>query len=173
MRLIIEGREYLAVQPGHAPTLHMVELQQQARRVDQETGEPLIDGGLGMRAISAMKRELMTYRRELLAWQASAPAGGRPDPETEPDLPDCSPIFNSIAVYLAMRGAGERLTLMDALSIPSCEIEFAPDPEDDTADPTTPAQGTTAPAGPETPDVAAAPARKRTTRGRSTTSVSR
>lgn len=159
MKLVIKGRgKYPAASVQGASTLHLVELQQQARIVDPDTGLQLIEGGLGMARMERMRRANQAYQRELEAWQRerkeweeSDRSGPEPDPYG-PDIPDEAVVMGGIGVFLSIRASGERITFRDALLIPLPDISHEPEPGDvqaaAEADPTTPgSDGPATPAG--------------------------
>jgi hypothetical protein len=148
MKLIIRGTEYPATDFRSAAILPLIELQQQAKRVDPESGIPLIEGGLGMSALARMERDLAGYRGARQAWIDGGEVGD------EPDLPDAAMILWGTAIFLTLRAAGERITLREALSIPQGDIEQVFEDADQQGDPGEAPDPTTPGDGPVTPDAA-------------------
>jgi hypothetical protein len=125
VRLLIDGREYPAVDHSNASLLHLMELKQQTRDFTE-------DGkGLGMAALQAV----------------GASAGARADGE----VPESADLWMSVMVFLTRRAAGEKVTFLEAIDVPLGSIEFLPEPGDEPgqveADPTIPG-----PDSPETPE---------------------
>ncbi len=101
MKLKIGDKEYDAVSFEGATPLHLMELQRQA--------PALVDGGLGMSRLHAMRRSSTAYGAALRKWRD---AGA--DPETEPLLPDDAAISLAAMMFLARRAAGEMVTFAEA-----------------------------------------------------------
>jgi hypothetical protein len=125
VRLLIDGREYPAVDHSNASLLHLMELKQQTRDFTE-------DGkGLGMAALQAV----------------GASAAARADGE----VPENADLWMAVMVFLTRRAAGEKVTFLEAIDVPLGSIEFLPEPGDEPgqveADPTTP--GPDSPATPE------------------------
>lgn len=144
MRLRVKDQVLPFVDFNSACLLHLVELQQQGRAV--------VDGGLGMSALTRNQRDLAAYSRAVQVRQ-KAVEDGEPVGE-EPDPPDCAPVMMGVTAFLTLRAAGEKLTLMDALLLSPGDLEQVSDPEDipagegDGADPTAPgSDGPATPAG--------------------------
>jgi hypothetical protein len=160
VKLVIEGREYRAVSHETAELLHLMELQQQ--------GRDLVEGGLGMSAISRMEREGKAYATAMKAWQAARDRG---EDAEEPVTPDAALTMMAVTIFLTRRGAGEAVSLRDALRVGLSTIVQVPEPtdpapsEEDGPDPTGPGSD-----GPATPAGAAAgepaPRPRRATRSR-------
>jgi hypothetical protein len=134
VRLLIDGREYPAVDHSNASLLHLMELKQQTRDFTE-------DGkGLGMAALQAV----------------GASAGARADGE----VPESADLWMAVMVFLTRRAAGEKVTFLEAIDVPLGSIEFLPEPGDEPgqveADPTIP--GPDSPATPESDPSAAATA---------------
>jgi hypothetical protein len=134
VRLLIDGREYPAVDHSNASLLHLMELKQQTRDFTE-------DGkGLGMAALQAV----------------GASAAARADGE----VPENADLWMAVMVFLTRRAAGEKVTFLEAIDVPLGSIEFLPEPGDEPgqveADPTTP--GPDSPATPESDPNAAATA---------------
>lgn len=165
MRIIIRGKEYERVGIDSCAPLHMIELQQQSKRLIE-------DGGLSTSRLRRIDREGRDYARARKRWADAVDewraAGADPDLEPEaPDEPDSLFVSIAMLVFLSIRGAGEPITFEAAASIPLGAISFAADPgdpdpadeldedEDDDADPSSPATGgpVTSAAG-ASPDVA-------------------
>lgn len=163
MRIIIRGKEYERVGMDTCAPLHMIELQQQSKR--------LVDGGgLSTSKLRRIDREGRDYARARKRWvddvEAWRAAGADPDLEPEePDEPDNLFVSIAMLVFLSIRGAGEPITFEAAASIPLGAIAFAADPGDpdpadeldddegdDDADPSSPATG-----GPVTSAAGASP----------------
>jgi len=136
------GREIEAVNPATANLLHLMELKQQTKEWSE-------DGkGLGMRALSAMRRRSLDYQLAFEAEQKTAAEEGR-DP-VEPDPPDDADLFTAVVLYLSRRAAGDRVSFLEAADVRMSELVMIPDPGDEgpgEADPTTP--GSDGPATPE------------------------
>ena len=145
MKLIISGREYPAVNPGTANLLHLMELRAQTREWTE-------DGrGLGMRALEAMQRRGAAHQRIVESMQAQ----GRPVEDLE--APEDAELWMAVLLFLARRGAGEKVTFAQAADVPMGEIEGVLEPGDvkagDEPDPQSPGSG-----GPATPEAPAAAA---------------
>ena len=138
MKIRIDGVDYDAVDHRSANMLHLMELQQQSRR--------LVEGGLGMSRLERIMRSSVEYRRARKAWlDADA------DPDAEPEAPDDGILAIAILIFLSRRAGGDKVTFEDANDYRS--IEFVEEPGDQgegegeaEADPTSPG-----PASPETP----------------------
>lgn len=147
MKLRIGGTDYTAVSHQTASPLHLMELQQQSKR--------LVDGGLGMSRIEQIMRDTSGYAKARREWLKSTEAGQ--DAGQEPIVPDDGLVSMAITIFLARRSAGEKLTFEEAIDVTG--VEWIPEPgdnayrgeedEDDEPDPTVPG-----PASPVTPDVA-------------------
>lgn len=148
MKLVIGGTEYEAVSHQSASPLHLMELQQQSRR--------LVEGGLGMSRIEEIMRATAAYSTARAAWEKATAAGE--DPGDLPVIPDDGLTAMAITIFLARRRAGERITFEDAIDVEG--VIWIREPGDTTPDaaeegepdPTEPG-----PASPETP-ASAAPA---------------
>jgi hypothetical protein len=172
LKLIIDGREYPAVDHNSGQLLHLMELQQQ--------GRDLVEGGLGMSALQRMEREARVYVRQLKAYEAAREAyeaaleaGQEAEEPEEPIVPDVSLTLMAVAVFLTRRAAGDVVSFRDSLAVGMDTIVQLPEPTDrpaseDRPDPTTPGSG-----GPATPDddapaaAATPPARSKTSKSRS------
>lgn len=153
MRVKIRGVEYDVRRLANAAPLHMIELQQQSKK--------LVEGGWKISALRAAERDSRAYTRRQLEHEAAVEAweAAGADPETEPvepDEPDSVWVALATMMFLTMRAGGTKITLEDAASIGLSELEWIPDVDDQAddageveADPTTP--GPAAPAGPVTP----------------------
>jgi hypothetical protein len=137
-----DGRELEAVNPATANLLHLMELKQQTKEWSE-------DGkGLGMRALSAMRRRSLDYQLVFEAEQKAAADEGRP--MVEPDPPDDADVWTAVVLYLSRRAAGDRLSFLEAADVRMGELAMIPDPGDEgpgETDPTTPGSG-----GPATPE---------------------
>lgn len=142
-----DGREIGAVNPATANLLHLMELKQQTREFSE-------DGkGLGMRALSAMKRRALDHQLATEAEESAAREAGRKLQEIEP--PDDAELWTAVVLFLSRRAAGDRVGFLDAADVVVSEIEVIPEPGDQgpgEADPTTPGSG-----GPATPDPGTGP----------------
>lgn len=163
MKLIIDGREYQAVDHNTAQLLHLMELQQQGREY--------VEGGLGMSALSRMEREGRTYNRAMKAYQEARERGEEAE---EPLVPDAALTMMAVTVFLTRRGAGDAVSFADALRVGMSTVVQVPEPTDATApggdepDPTTPGSGGPATAGDDAAGEAKPPAaRSRTSASRS------
>lgn len=153
MKVRIRGKEYDAVDQNTAAPLHMIEAQQQAKRPGED-GLPLIDGGLGMSAISRGERAMRAYRNAVKRYRKATEAreaGEDVEVPDEPETPDEAAVMFGLQVFLTLRAAGEKVTLRDALLVPLAAVEQIDEPDDqgEAPDPTT--AGEAAPASPETP----------------------
>jgi hypothetical protein len=151
VKIVIDGREYTAVNHRMSTPLHLMELQQQSR--------PLIEGGLGMQRLDRMAREQLLYQRAMKAHQKQAAAGAA-DIEDAPLAPDDALVAIAVVLFLTRRAAGEQVTFAQAADQPLESVQWIPEPGDDgdvtgqeAPDPTPPGPGT-----PETPEPAAGPA---------------
>lgn len=160
MKVRIRGVEYDVRRLGNAAPLHMIELQQQSRK--------LVEGGWKVSALRAAERDSRAYTRATLAYEAAREAweAAGADPETEPlepDEPDSVWVALATMTFLTMRAGGTKISLEDAASIGLEEMEWIPDADDQAddageavvPDPTTP--GPAEPAGPVTPDAGPPP----------------
>lgn len=152
MRIIIRGKEYERVGMDTCAPLHMIELQQQSKRI-------VDGGGLSTSRLRKIERAGRDYARARKRWadavEAWEAAGADPALEPEqPDEPDDTFVSIAMLVFLSIRGAGEPITFEAAASIPLGEIAFAKDAgdpavdeldddedEDDDEDPSSPATG--------------------------------
>jgi hypothetical protein len=145
MKLIVKGRTYDFVQIDKAPNLHIIEMQVQAKK--------LVPGGLGNGVLDAIRKEFNEFQR-------AAKAAGMTEKDTElpPGIstPDCMQLLTSIYAFLAVRGAGEEMSLRQALMLSTSDIQQVKPSEveqdalsavEETEDPTAPGSG-----GPATPD---------------------
>jgi hypothetical protein len=135
VKLLIDGREYPAVDHSNASLLHLMELKQQTREFTE-------DGkGLGMHALQAIG---------VSAAQAQA----------EGEVPENADLWMAVMVFLTRRAARENVTFLEAIDVPLGSIEVVTEPGDEAAvveaDPTTP--GPDSPATPESDPSAAATA---------------
>lgn len=149
IRLKEDGREFPATTHHGAPPLHLIELQMQGPKL-------FPDISFGMRGLERIGRAQARFSTEWSAWRKRV-AAEDPDPGTEPAEPDTTMLALGILTFLSMRGAGERVTLEQALMFP---IEFVSEPDDeasasDAPDPTVP--GYDDPATPETAGAATEP----------------
>jgi hypothetical protein len=132
VKLLIDGREYAAVDHSNASLLHLMELKQQTRDFSD-------DGhGLGMAALQAIG---------VSASQAQA----------EGEVPVNADLWMAVMVFLTRRAAQEKVTFLEAIDVPLGSIQVVAEPGDEQApaevDPTTPG-----PDSPATPDDAPDPA---------------
>lgn len=160
MKLIIDGREYQAVDHNSGELLHLMELQAQ--------GEALVPGGLGMSALQRMEREGRAYAKAVRAYQEAVKGG---EDVEEPLIPDAALTMMAVTIYLSRRGAGDVVSFQDSLRVGMNTVVQVADPTDtpagDAPDPTTPGSD-----GPATADVATAAAPKRRTRSSASTKAS-
>jgi hypothetical protein len=124
VKLLIDGREYPAVDHSSASLLHLMELKQQTREFTE-------DGkGLGMAALQAIG---------VSAAQAQA----------EGEVPEGADLWMAVMVFLTRRAAGEKLSFLEAIDVPLGSIEVVAEPGDQVEavepDPTSPG-----PVSPET-----------------------
>jgi hypothetical protein len=131
VKLVIDGREYPAVTHETASLLHLMELKQQTREFTE-------DGkGLGMAGLSRLAG----------VTKAAQDAGA---------IPEDADLWSAVVVFLSRRGAGEKVTFLDAIDIPLASLQMIPEPGDEPEeepDPTTPG-----PDSPATPELDASPA---------------
>jgi hypothetical protein len=117
VKLMIDGREYAAVDHSNASLLHLMELKQQTRDFT-ENGH-----GLGMAALQAIG--------------ASAAVA-----QAEGEVPENADLWMAVMVFLTRRSAGEKVTFLEAIDVPLGSIEVVTEPGDEAApaepDPTTP-----------------------------------
>lgn len=129
MKLVIDGREYDAVNHENASLLHLMELKQQTRDFTD-------DGlGLGMHALQAIG-------------QSAAAA------QAEGEVPVNADLWMAVMVFLTRRASGEKLSFLEAIDVPLGSIAVVTEPSDEPepaveADPTSPG-----PDSPETPESA-------------------
>lgn len=136
MKLVIAGRDYPAVNHATASLLHLMELKQQTKDFTD-------DGkGLGMSALEAIGR--------------SAAAQGEAG-----QTPENADLWMAVMVFLTRRGAGEKVTFLEAIDVPLASIEVITEPGDEATagepDPTTPGPASPVTLEPE-PEPAPAPA---------------
>ena len=135
------GREIEGVNPSTANLLHLMELKQQTKEWSE-------DGkGLGMRALSAMRRRSLDYQVAFEAEAKAAAEEGRVP--VEPDPPDDGDLFTAVVLFLSRRAAGERVSFLEAADVRMSDLVVIPAPGDEgpgEADPTTPGSD-----GPATP----------------------
>jgi hypothetical protein len=135
VKLMIDGREYAAVDHSNASLLHLMDLKTQTAKL----GLGPNGKGLGMAALQAIGTS-----------SAEAQASG--------EVPEDADVWMAVMVFLTRRAAGENISFIDAIDVPLGSIEVVPEPGDEQApaeaDPTTP--GPDSPATPESdPSVAA------------------
>jgi hypothetical protein len=98
VKLMIDGREYAAVDHSSASLLHLLELKQQTRDFTE-------DGkGLGMHALQAIG--------------ASAAAA-----QAEGEVPENADLWMAVMVFLTRRAAGENVTFLEAIDVPLESIQ--------------------------------------------------
>ena len=130
MKVRIRGEEYDVRRLGNAAPLHMIELQQQSKK--------LVEGGWKISALRAAERDSRAYTRAQQAYEAEhaawVAAGGSPETEPiEPDEPDSVWVALATMTFLTMRAGGTKISLEDAASIGLGEMEWIPDDDDDAA----------------------------------------
>lgn len=156
MKLVIDGREYPAVNPATANLLHLMELRQQSREFTE-------DGkGLGMRALNEMKARGADYQRQ----RDAAKAAGESEDDVPP--PEDMDLWMAVCLFLSRRAGGDRLTFPEAADVRMADIGVVPEAGDELAadapDPTQPGS-----AGPETPEAVTETVPAAVTPGLSTT----
>jgi hypothetical protein len=126
VKLLIDGREYAAVDHSNASLLHLMELKQQTRDFTDD------GNGLGMAALQAIG-------------QSAAAA------QAEGEVPANADLWMAVMVFLTRRAAQEKVTFLEAIDVPLGSIQVVAEPGDEQApaevDPTTPG-----PDSPETPE---------------------
>lgn len=132
MKIIIDGKEYKAVNQNGASLLHLLELQVQTR-------ELYPPNGIGTRRMAELERAVRQHERE----RALALSVG-----DEPLPPDDAMLFMAITVFLTRRSVGERLSFTDAID---CNPEFALESEDKAESVNPPVEGSDSPETPGAP----------------------
>jgi hypothetical protein len=142
--VVSDGKEYPGVSHRGAPPLHLIELQQQGKKVLPGTN-------LGIVAIERIGQRQADYFLKLQAWEKAVAARAEdpaaPEPGEEPEEPDTTTLAVGILAFLSIRASGERVTFEEALMRP---VSFRPEPGDEpsAADPVEPPDPQTAGAEP-------------------------
>lgn len=112
MKLVLSGREYPVDGATKAQLIHLIELQQGTRSL-------VPPNGIGIKALRDMDRSARARLRN----------GERPE-----DLPDDALLSMGIVVFLARRAAGDRVSFVEACSVPLDDVDVVHEPGDEAAD---------------------------------------